>query len=112
MGVKHRVTCLKTQREQLKKEAAVQSASLLVFRHMAAVGQLDNAAISAHAVLFDVWEKDAVVEKGDILLCPEAGQLYRCIEPPKVNARTTPKPPSKAGDAWALVADAEKEAAS
>jgi len=107
MGVRHIKTDLRARRESKEREAAVQSAALsasvFVFRHMAAAGEIDNNVILAHAALFDRWDKDAdpTLDKGAIAI--DDGRLYKRLEAPDPKVRGTPKPPSKAADKWAEI---------
>jgi len=74
---------------------------------MAERGELEDTAIAAHAVLFDVWEPDKPMQKGCIRRCPESMAVFRCIEThsPNPRARTAPNPPSKDPGKWEPVAE-------
>jgi len=102
MAVFHRPTNPEQRERRLQAEAA-QSAALIVFQRMAEGGELDDATISAHAVLFDVWDKAQPLTAGCIRRCPESGELFRNTKLPDPRTRSEPKPPSKALEQWAVV---------
>ena len=105
MGVWHRETCLRGVRIKREREAAAQSAALVMFRQAAEAGQLDNATIAAHAVLFDDWDgcdRERLTE-GSIVR--EGKTLFRLSEPLGTKAKGKLKPPSKSPDLWEMVGE-------
>jgi len=92
-----------------RKEAAVKSASLIVFRRMAENGELDDDTIADHAVLFDVWNKEDTLYKGCIRRCPETGELFRSLDVTNSKTKATQVLPSKADKQWEIIADGGSE---
>jgi len=130
MSVKHRVDSLTERREQREREAALESATLLIFRSMAQSGVIPAPVALEHAPLFEVWNEGDIMASGEIRRCPENGKLYRydtapaprlaadngimaltevmeltteAQAQPKTTKRGKPKPPSKSPDLWAEV---------
>ena len=103
MSVQHRVTCLRELRARKDREAAIQSATALVFQKMAESGGLDDSIIAAHSALFDIWQEGIRHEEGCIRICPKDGELYRCIRTPNQAAKSSKNAPSMAKANWALI---------
>jgi len=86
-----------------QREAAAMSAALFMFKKQAEAGDVSDEIIVAHAVLFDVWDKEEIITKNCIRLCPENGELFRNIKLPDPRTRTEPKSPSKAAEQWEAI---------
>jgi len=90
---------------QRQREAAALSAAAFMFTQAAEAGALDANTVVAHAALFKPWDSSETIEKGEIRLDIETGQLFRCTEPIIINPRTkaVAKPPSEDAVKWEAI---------
>lgn len=108
MGLRARTDDLVKLREEKEREAAMQSATLLIFRKMAEAGNIEDNDIIAHAALFNLWAEDEAHAEGAIRRCPECGDIFRCIREPNARARSSKAAPSKAPENWASISEKVK----